>query len=94
MIVLPDANIVFLTSLSFSHLGAGVPKNWPYKKFIEHKLLQMKRSGTTAFIAERWDALKPVCEEELEKDSLALGPGMAQACIICISLVSNQECNA
>ena len=71
---LPDDNL--FTSLSFSQLGAAVAKNSPYKKFLEHKLLQLQESGTTEFISKRWEEGKPVCEDELNKDSQAMGPGL------------------
>ena len=61
-----------------SLLAAAVPKNWPYKKFMQHKLLQLQESGTTASISKRWEKGTPVCQEEDNEDSLSLGPGQAQ----------------
>ena len=72
-------SLVFLCL--FSRLAAAVPKNSPYKKFMERKLLQLQESGTITFIAKRWEEGTPVCEEELNKDSLALGPGITQCCL-------------
>ena len=59
-----------------SQIAAAVPKISPYKKFIERKLMQFQEFGTTALISKRWEEGKPVCEEELNEGSLALGPGM------------------
>ena len=65
----------FWTPCISSLLAAAVPKNWPYKKFMQHKLLQLQESGTTASISKRWERGTPVCQEEDDEDSLSLGPG-------------------
>ena len=61
-----------------SLLAAAVPKNWPYKKFMQHKLLQLQESGTTTSISKRWERGTPVCQDKDDEESLSLGPGEAQ----------------
>ena len=42
---------------------------------MQHKLLQLQESGTTASISKRWEEGIPVCQEQEDEESLALGPG-------------------
>ena len=50
---------------------------------MQHKLLQLQESGTTASISKRWEEGIPVCQEQEDEESLALGPGSnAQGCHI------------
>ena len=71
-----------LFNYHFSFLAAAIPKNWPYKGFMQHKLLQLHESGTTRSISKRWEKGISVCQELEDEESLALGPGIAQGCQI------------
>ena len=64
-----------------SFVAAAVPKDWPYKKIFDIKLLRLIESGTLDSIRGHWEEDLPNCKAvNDDKASLALGPGLKIQC--------------
>ena len=65
-----------LVAYIYRFVAAAVPKDWPYKKLFDTKLLRLLESGTLDSIRHHWENDIPDCKTlEDDEDSLALGPG-------------------
>ena len=68
---------VIVCALIFRHEVMLAQKNWPYRKILDTKLLQLQESGMLDSIRRNWEDDLPDCKAlNDDDDSLALGPGM------------------
>ena len=58
-----------------------MPKDWPYLKIFNTKLLRLFESGTLDSIRRHWENDIPDCTKvDEDKESLALGRGADKLC--------------